>query len=67
MAKVAIFLSLVRQVLLLLPLLLILPRFLGLDGVWISMPISDFIAFGVAAITLWWVEWCRKKIPTLTT
>jgi len=33
-AKKATFLGLLRQVLLLIPLLLILPNFLGLNGVW---------------------------------
>jgi len=33
--------TLTRQVLLLLPLLFIFPRFFGLNGVWISTPVSD--------------------------
>lgn len=37
----ATILSLSRQVLLLLPLLLILPRFWGLQGIWWSLPLSD--------------------------
>ena len=37
----SIFLSLSRQLLLLLPLLAVLPPRYGLDGVWMSMPISD--------------------------
>lgn len=37
-------LMLSRQVLLLIPAVLILPRFLGLDGVWLALPISDFLA-----------------------
>lgn len=37
----AILLSLIRQLLFLLPALLILPRYLGLNGVWLSLPISD--------------------------
>ncbi|SMO31852.1 MATE family efflux transporter [Melghirimyces algeriensis] len=41
-AKQSIFLSLTRQVLILIPALLILPRFFGLQGVFISGPISDF-------------------------
>lgn len=47
-ARISIFLSLSRQLLFLLPVLLILPRFMDLDGVWISFPVSDFIAFIVA-------------------
>ena len=49
MARQSIFLSLTRQVLFLIPLLIILPRYWGMTGVWISMPISDFIASVVAA------------------
>lgn len=43
-AKISIFLSLSRQMLFLLPLLIVLPRFIGLDGVWISLPTADVIA-----------------------
>jgi putative MATE family efflux protein len=43
-AKVAIFLSLSRQLIFLVPLILILPNFMGLTGVWLAMPISDGIA-----------------------
>lgn len=50
----SIFLSLTRQVLFLIPLLLILPRQLGLDGVWISFPSSDIIATIVTACMMWW-------------
>lgn len=53
MAEKAIFLSLTRQVLFLIPCLLILPRFLGTTGVWISMPIADLVASVVAGIMLW--------------
>lgn len=38
------FLALLRQVILLIPLLLILPKFWDLDGVWLSFPIADSIA-----------------------
>lgn len=41
MAGKAIFLSLTRQMLILLPCLLILPHFFGVAGVWYSMPVSD--------------------------
>jgi len=58
MAPKAIFLSLSRQLLFLLPGLLLLPRIfagLGYDGswgVWCSMPLSDFLASLVAAFML---------------
>jgi len=41
-------------VLVLIPCLLILPRFYGQLGVWISMPISDLIASLIAGGMLWW-------------
>ena len=52
MAKKAIFLSLTRQVIFLIPFLLILPHFWGITGVWASLPAADFVAFVVAAIML---------------
>ena len=52
-AKISIFLSLTRQLLYLLPGLIILPRYMGLDGIWTSMPVSDFFAFVTAAVALW--------------
>jgi len=51
MPKLSIFLSLTRQLIFLLPLLWILPPRYGVDGVWISMCTSDFIAFVLAAVT----------------
>lgn len=52
MAKKAIILSLSRQVLVLIPCLLILPLFLGSNGIWFSMPISDAVASIIAALML---------------
>ena len=52
MAGKAIFLSLTRQMLVLLPCLIILPRFFGVAGVWYSMPVSDLIASLIAAVML---------------
>ena len=39
--RISIFLSLTRQLILLIPMAYILPLFLGLDGVWYSMAASD--------------------------
>lgn len=52
MASKAIFLSLSRQMLILLPCLIILPRFYGLAGVWYSMPVSDLLASLIALVML---------------
>ena len=50
--KQAILLSLVRQVMFQVPLILILPRFFGLTGIWVAGPISDFAAAVVAVVML---------------
>lgn len=52
--KLSIFLSLTRQLLFLIPFLIILPRHFGVDGVWASMSASDVIAFFFAIVTLWY-------------
>lgn len=54
MAGKAIFLSLTRQMLFLVPCLLILPHFYGQTGVWVSMPASDLAASIVSGLMLWW-------------
>ena len=51
----AIWLSLSRQVLFLIPLLFTLPSVWGLAGVWLSFPIGDIFAFAVACVMLWLV------------
>lgn len=45
----AMFLSVSRQCLFLIPAILLLPLFLGLDGVWLASPLSDLLA----ALTAW--------------
>lgn len=47
-AKISIFLSLSRQMLFLIPLLVVLSEFWGVDGVWAALPASDFLAAIVA-------------------
>ncbi len=53
MAGKAIFLSLTRQLLFLLPCLVILPQIFGATGVWMSMPVSDLASSIVAAVMLY--------------
>jgi len=53
-ARISIFLSLTRQVLFLIPALLILPRLIGLPGVWLAGSVSDFISSLVTFIVLRW-------------
>ena len=50
--RLSIFLSLTRQLIFLVPLLLLLPPRMGVDGVWTAMCTSDFIAFGLALATV---------------
>ena len=49
-AKISMFLSLLRQVIILIPMLLILPKFFGLIGVWCAGPISDALSSLVTGI-----------------
>lgn len=58
--KVSIFLSLSRQLLFLLPLLVILPNFYNVNGVWAAVPTSDFIAV-VVSITIMTIYLRRLK------
>lgn len=59
-ARLATFLSLLRQVIYLIPLLLILPGYFGLNGVWLAMPGSDFLASITSFIFL------RREILSLS-
>ena len=52
MPKKSIFLSLSRQMLFLVPCLIILPKYFGVDGVWYSMPISDSISVVTAVVLI---------------
>lgn len=52
MARKAIFLSATRQLLFLVPCLLILPPHFGVEGVWASMPVADLAASVISAIML---------------
>ena len=62
MVNKSIVLSLMRQVIILIPLLFILPLFWGEDGVWISFPISDTLA---SILTLFFLASLFKKFNKL--
>ncbi|MCL2484496.1 MAG: MATE family efflux transporter [Endomicrobia bacterium] len=51
-AYLSIILSVTRQVILLIPLILFLPKFLDITGVWLSMPIADLLSFIICVILL---------------
>ena len=57
-AMPALLLALTKQGFFLIPLLLILPRFFGLNGVWMSFPIADI---GAALITYWYLKRSTRK------
>jgi len=60
--KVSIFLSLSRQLILLLPMAYAMPLLWGLDGVWYSMPASDFGSFAMTIpILLWFMKRFRAN------
>ena len=52
MAGRAVFLSLTRQIIFMIPMLLILPPKFGLDGVWSCYPVCDFAAALVTGVML---------------
>ena len=60
--KVSIFLSLSRQLFLLLPMAYVFPLLWDLDGVWYSMPASDFLSF---AMTIPMLMWYMKKFKAV--
>ena len=62
MASKAIFLSLTRQMLFLVPCLLILPHYYGQMGVWASMPVADLAASLISGGMLWWQFRQFKKV-----
>ena len=54
MAKKAIFLSLTRQLIFLVPCLIILPTIWGTNGIWGSIPVADFAAAITSGLMLWY-------------
>jgi len=51
-ARTAMILNMLRQVILLIPLLLLLPPFLKIDGVWLSGPVADVTAAAITALAI---------------
>ncbi len=52
LVKISMFLSLLRQVIILIPCLLIIPMFMGLDGVWIAGATSDVLSVIITLFVL---------------
>ena len=65
--RISIFMSLSRQLLFLLPMLMLFSSMWGLDGVWASLPASDFLAFVVAVIIMQRFKRQHRSTSTPTT
>ncbi|BDD01494.1 MATE family efflux transporter [Persicobacter psychrovividus] len=57
----ALFLTLSRQVIFIIPLIIILPQFYGIDGVFYAIPIADFLAF---ILTMFFLANSWKKLSS---
>lgn len=51
-AKMSMLLGLLRQVIVLIPMILILPNFFGLDGAWYAQPTADVVSVIITGIVL---------------
>ncbi|MEE8440120.1 MAG: MATE family efflux transporter [Spirochaetia bacterium] len=54
----ALFLGMLRQIILLIPMVAILPSLFGLDGLWIAFPIADTLA---AIVTMGWLALFMRR------
>jgi len=61
-APIATFLSLLRQVLVLIPLLYILPVYFDLTGIWIAAPVADSVS-AIVCFVLLYREWNTTLSP----
>lgn len=66
-AKTAMVLSLLRQVILLVPFIIILPRIfgLGLNGVWIAQPLSDLISSVITGVVIVKSMKRKEEVPEI--
>lgn len=51
-ANKSLFLNMLRQVVLFIPMIIILPKYFGIKGVWLAAPVSDIVIFGITGIFL---------------
>lgn len=57
--RTALFIAIIRQLVIAIPLLFILSSWLGIDGIWISFPISDVLSAIISVII---IEYGLRKI-----
>jgi Na+-driven multidrug efflux pump len=60
-AKLAMFATLFRQVIMLIPLIYIFPGFWGINGIWLAFPVADSMSAIVVTIMLI-REWKRLNL-----
>ncbi|MGE0021333.1 MAG: MATE family efflux transporter [Draconibacterium sp.] len=60
-AKYAMFATLFRQVILLIPLLFILPVFFGINGIWLAFPVADAVS-AMAVTFILYHEWEKLNL-----
>lgn len=59
-AKISLFIALLRKVLLLIPLAIILPKFMGVQGVYVAEPVADILS--VTATSILFVITAKKVL-----
>ena len=64
-SKQAIFFSVFRKVIIVAPLTLVLPRYIGISGVFIAEAVSNFIGGGACYFTMWFT--IGKNMKALAT
>jgi Na+-driven multidrug efflux pump len=52
-AAYATFLTMSRQIIILIPAIIFLPKYFAINGIWFSMPLSDFLSTLLTAACLW--------------
>ncbi|WP_240666522.1 MATE family efflux transporter [Longirhabdus pacifica] len=67
-AMPALILSSARQILFLIPLILILPIYFGIYGVWLAFPVADILSFLLCFVFAWkgkLFHWEEKKLQSI--
>jgi putative MATE family efflux protein len=59
----SLFLNMARQIIFLIPLVLILPRLYGVNGVWLAFPVADLLA---TVITIVWLILIARNLESLS-
>ncbi len=65
-ARQTLILSLARQLLFLIPLVLIMPSFFGLKGIWMSFPIADTLGFCLSVAVVYRFRHLYYPLPSET-